>query len=97
MPTYWSYLIKEMIANLGVFVIILILIAILLKVFSNKFCYYPKTSTAMKVSAEIIVVIASILSFAALFTAFVEQLGPNMLFSVILLFISIGTAFWIDR
>jgi cytochrome b561 len=97
MPTYWSYLIQEMIANLGVIVIILVLLAILLKVFSNKFCYYPRTSATMKVMAEIIVIVASVLAFAALFTSFVEQLDNNMLFSVFLLFFSVGTAFWIDR
>ena len=97
MPTYWSYLIQEMIANLGVIVIILVLLAILLKVFSNKFCYYPRTSATMKVFAEIIVIVASVLAFAALFTSFVEQLGNNMLFSIFLLFFSVGTAFWIDR
>jgi cytochrome b561 len=97
MPTYWSYLVQEMIANLGVIVIIVLLIAILLKVFSNKFVYYPKTSNTMKVFAEIFVIVASILAFAALFTSFIEQLDNNMLFSVFLLIFAIGTAFWIDR
>jgi hypothetical protein len=86
-----------MIANLGVIVIIFVLLAILLKVFSNKFVYYPKSSATMKIFAEIFVIVASILAFTALFTSFVEQLDNNMLFSVFLLFFSVGTAFWIDR
>jgi hypothetical protein len=93
---YWQILMNEAIANLIMFAVIALVLALFLKMLSNNFIYKPKLSSILKGISEFFSLSSALIGFTALFSSYVEQMQVFLFISIGVVAASIYASVWID-